>query len=80
MGVQATGLPTAVVLVNVYARPTVGLPLLDTGSNLARRGWPRASSFIAPRRERALSGAQSRNRYPIPRTVSIRSGQSFLRK
>src|SRR3954468_19508734 len=28
IGAQATGLPTAVLVANIYARPTVGLPLL----------------------------------------------------
>ena len=31
LGAQATGLPTAALLANIYARPTTGLPLMGTG-------------------------------------------------
>jgi MGT family glycosyltransferase len=48
IGAQATGLPTAVLLANVYARPTVGLPLLGTGWSPARNRLVKARDVVAP--------------------------------
>ena len=48
IGGQATGLPTAVLLANVYARPTVGLPLLGTGWSPGRGGLVTARDRLAP--------------------------------
>jgi MGT family glycosyltransferase len=48
IGAQATGLPTAVLLANVYARPTVGLPLLGTGWSPARSRVVKARDVVAP--------------------------------
>jgi MGT family glycosyltransferase len=49
IGAQSTGLPTAALLAQTYARPTPGLPLLGTGWSPAR-GFPgRARDRLAPR-------------------------------
>jgi MGT family glycosyltransferase len=48
IGGQATGRPTAVLMANVYARPTVGLPLLGTGWSPARSRVLRARDAVAP--------------------------------
>jgi UDP:flavonoid glycosyltransferase YjiC (YdhE family) len=48
IGGQATGLPTAVLLANVYARPTVGLPLLGTGWSAGRGRLVKARDRLAP--------------------------------
>ena len=48
IGAQATGLPTAVLLANAYARPTVGMPLLGTGWSPARGPVTRARDVVAP--------------------------------
>jgi MGT family glycosyltransferase len=45
IGAQATGLPTAVLLANIYPRPTVGLPLLGTG-------WSPGSGTLVKARDR----------------------------
>ncbi|HET7475621.1 MAG TPA: nucleotide disphospho-sugar-binding domain-containing protein [Dermatophilaceae bacterium] len=49
IGGQATGLPTAVLLANVYARPTVGLPLLGTGWSPGPGRVATARDSLAPR-------------------------------
>jgi UDP:flavonoid glycosyltransferase YjiC (YdhE family) len=48
IGGQATGLPTAVLLANVYARPTVGLPLLGTGWSVGRGRLAKTRDTLAP--------------------------------
>jgi MGT family glycosyltransferase len=48
IGGQATGLPTAVLLANVYARPTVGLPLLGMGWSVGRGRLVKARDRLVP--------------------------------
>jgi MGT family glycosyltransferase len=48
IGAQATRLPTAVLMANIYARPTVGLPLLGTGWSPARGKVGNARDIVAP--------------------------------
>jgi hypothetical protein len=48
LGGQATGLPTAVLLANVYLRPTAGLPLLGTGWSPGEGRLRRARDRLAP--------------------------------
>jgi MGT family glycosyltransferase len=45
---HSTGLPTAVLLAQTYARPTPGLPLLGTGWSPARGALGRARDRVAP--------------------------------
>jgi MGT family glycosyltransferase len=48
IGAQATGLPTAVLLANVYPLPTVGLPLLGTGWSPGPGMFVKARDNLAP--------------------------------
>src|SRR5215213_7610653 len=48
IGAQATGLPTAVLLAQVYPRPTVGRPLLGTGWSPGSGTLVRARDSLAP--------------------------------
>lgn len=49
IGGQSTGLPTAVLLANVYARPTVGMPLLGTGWSPGSSSLAKVRDSLAPR-------------------------------
>jgi MGT family glycosyltransferase len=71
IGGQATGLPTAVLLANVYARPTVGLPLLGTGWSAGPGRLVKARVRLAPTIARWLLART------VPRfnTVAARYGQ-----
>ena len=48
LGAQATGLPTAALLANIYLRPTPGLPLMGTGWSSARGTLTRTRDRVAP--------------------------------
>lgn len=48
LGGQATGRPTAVLLANVYLRPTAGLPLFGTGWSPGEGHLRRARDRLAP--------------------------------
>jgi MGT family glycosyltransferase len=49
IGGHATGLPTVVLMAQIYVRPTVGLPLLGTGWSQARGVLGRARDKLGPR-------------------------------
>jgi MGT family glycosyltransferase len=49
IGSHATGRPTAALMAQIYARPTVGLPLLGTGWSQAQGPLRRARDKVAPR-------------------------------
>jgi MGT family glycosyltransferase len=49
IGGQSTGLPTAVLLANIYARPTVGQPLLGTGWSPGQGALVKARDALAPK-------------------------------
>jgi MGT family glycosyltransferase len=49
IGGQATGLPTAALLANIYARPTVGRPLLGTGWSPGQGALVKARDSLAPK-------------------------------
>jgi MGT family glycosyltransferase len=71
IGGQATGLPTAVLLANVYARPTVGLPLLGTG-------WSPGSGRVVQARDRlapTVAGWLLARTVPRLNAVAARYGQ-----
>jgi MGT family glycosyltransferase len=48
LGAQASGLPTAALLANVYFRPTPGLPLMGTGWSPGRGAVTRTRDRLAP--------------------------------
>ena len=48
IGAHATGHPTAVLLANIYARPTAGLPLLGTGWSSGPGRFAKARDSLAP--------------------------------
>src|SRR5215218_4749236 len=48
IGAQATGLPTATLMAQIYLRPTPGLPLLGTGWSPARTVLGKARDRLAP--------------------------------
>src|SRR5829696_762376 len=48
IGAQATGLPTATLMAQIYLRPTPGLPLLGTGWSPARGVVGRARDTVIP--------------------------------
>lgn len=48
LGAQATGLPTAALLANIYLRPTPGLPLMGTGWSPGRGVVTRTRDRLAP--------------------------------
>lgn len=48
LGAQATMLPTAALLANVYFRPTPGLPLMGAGWSLGRGAVTRTRDRLAP--------------------------------
>ena len=48
IGAQATGLPTATLMAQIYVRPTPGLPLLGTGWSPARGAVGRARDTVIP--------------------------------
>ena len=74
IGAQSTGLPTAVLLAQIYLRPTPGLPLMGTGWSPGPGGLRRARDTLAPR-----TASWSPNR-SLPRlnAVSARYGHSPL--
>ena len=49
LGAQATGLPTAALLANVYLRPTPGLPLMGTGWSPGHGKINRTRDELAPK-------------------------------
>ena len=71
IGGQATGLPTAVLLANVYARPTVGLPLLGTGWSAGRGRLVKTRDRLAP----TLVGWLLARTVPRLNAVAARYGQ-----
>jgi MGT family glycosyltransferase len=71
IGGQATGLPTAVLLANVYARPTVGLPLLGTGWSAGRGRLVKARDRMAP----TIAGWLLARTVPRLNAVAARYGQ-----
>jgi MGT family glycosyltransferase len=54
MGGQASGLPTAAVMANIYLRPTLGLPMFGTGWAPAKGRFGRARDAVAMRAVRRL--------------------------
>ena len=74
---HSTGLPTAVLLAQTYARPTPGLPLLGTGWSPARgfpgrardRLAPAAASWLVNRTLRRLNAVATRYGQPPLRDV-----------
>jgi MGT family glycosyltransferase len=48
IGAQATGLPTAALLAQIYVRPTAGLPLLGTGWTPGCGRWAKVRDRLAP--------------------------------
>ena len=48
IGAQATGLPTATLMAQIYVRPTAGLPLVGTGWSPARGVLGRARDTVIP--------------------------------
>jgi len=71
IGGQATGLPTAVLLANAYARPTVGLPLLGTGWSAGRGRLVTARDRLAP----TIAGWLLARTVPRLNAVTARYGQ-----
>ena len=71
IGGQATGLPMAVLLANVYARPTVGLPMLGTGWSPGRGRLVQARDKLAP----TLAGWLLARTVPRLNAVAARYGQ-----
>jgi MGT family glycosyltransferase len=71
IGGQATGLPTAALLANVYARPTVGLPLLGTGWSPGRGRLVTARDWLAP----TVAGWLLGRTVPRLNAVAARYGQ-----
>jgi MGT family glycosyltransferase len=75
IGGQATGLPTAVLLANVYARPTVGLPLLGTGWSAGRGRLVQARDRLVP----AIAGWLLARTVPRLNAVAQGYGQPPIR-
>ena len=57
IGGQATGLPTAVLLANIYARPTVGRPLLGTGWSPGQGTLVKARDNLVPKHRHVAARA-----------------------
>jgi MGT family glycosyltransferase len=72
IGGQTTGLPTAVLLANVYARPTVGLPLLGTGWSPGSGRLVKARDKLAP----TIAGWLLTRTVPRLNAVAARYGQA----
>ncbi len=75
IGAQATGLPTAVLVSNVYLRPTVGLPLLGTGWTPGPGMLIKVRDNLAPR----IAGRLLARTLPRINAVAARYGQPRLR-
>jgi MGT family glycosyltransferase len=74
IGAQATRLPTAVLLANVYLRPTPGLPLLGTGWSPGPGTLAKARDRLAP----AIAGWLLSLTLPRLSAVSAHYGQQRL--
>jgi MGT family glycosyltransferase len=74
IGAHATGQPTAVLLANIYARPTAGLPLLGTGWSPGASRFAKARDSLAPR----IAAWLVARTLPRLNAVAARHGQARL--
>ena len=78
IGGQSTGLPTAVLLANIYARPTVGQPLLGSGWSPGQGALVKARDTLAPKIAMWLLRARHRASAPSPHTSANRRSTILL--